>query len=107
MLFLLTCSGIVALAMAWAIGAQDVSNALGTAVGSHAITVRQAILIGAVCEFSGSLLGSSVATTISKGIYLTHPHTAYTCLHARQSQALCFPTWLRITCYTSKSCSAR
>ncbi|CEP00759.1 unnamed protein product (mitochondrion) [Plasmodiophora brassicae] len=68
MLVLLALSGVVALCMAWAIGAQDVSNALGTAVGSKAITVRQAILIGAVCEFSGALLGGDVATTISKGI---------------------------------------
>lgn len=91
MLFILTSSGIVALAMAWAIGAQDVSNALGTAVGSRAITVRQAIIIGAVCEFSGSLLGSSVATTISKGTH-THTHThLHTCAYVNGIAGIVLP----------------
>ena len=49
-------------------GAQDVSNALGTSVGSKALTVRQAIIVGAVCEFTGSLVGGEVAATISGGI---------------------------------------
>eukprot|EP00474_Spongospora_subterranea_P002891 CRZ03349.1 hypothetical protein [Spongospora subterranea] len=65
---LMLASGGVALGMAWAIGAQDVSNALGTAVGSKAVTVQQAIMIGAVCEFAGALVGGDVAQTISKGI---------------------------------------
>ena len=49
-------------------GAQDVSNALGTSVGSKALTVRQAIVVGAICEFLGSLVGGEVAATISGGI---------------------------------------
>jgi hypothetical protein len=65
---LLVASGCVAFLMAWAIGAQDVSNALGTSVGSKAITVRQAIYIAAVCEFLGSLAGGEVAGMISGGI---------------------------------------
>lgn len=65
---LLLASGAVALGMAWAIGAQDVSNALGTSVGSKALTVKQAVLVGAVCEFLGALFGGDVAATISGGI---------------------------------------
>ena len=65
---LLIASGLVAFLMAWAIGAQDVSNALGTSVGSKAITVRQAIYIAGVCEFVGSLAGGDVAGMISGGI---------------------------------------
>ena len=59
---------IVAFAMAWAIGAQDVSNALGTSVGAKAVTVQQAIYIAGVCEFLGSLAGGEVAGMISGGI---------------------------------------
>lgn len=65
---LVLASGSVAFAMAWAIGAQDVSNALGTSVGSKALTVKQAIVVGAVFEFLGSLVGGDVAATISGGI---------------------------------------
>ena len=55
--------------MCWGIGANDVANAMGTSVGSGALTVKQAILIAAVMEFAGAYLaGGAVASTISKGI---------------------------------------
>ena len=55
--------------MTWGIGANDVANALGTSVGSGAITVRTAIIVAAIFEFAGaSLAGSSVTRTIRKGI---------------------------------------
>lgn len=55
--------------MAWGIGANDVSNAMGTSVGSRAITIRQAILIAAVFEFGGAwLAGGEVTATIRNGI---------------------------------------
>eukprot|EP00742_Colponemidia_sp_Colp-10_P008282 GILJ01008957.1.p1 GENE.GILJ01008957.1~~GILJ01008957.1.p1 ORF type:complete len:437 (+),score=79.75 GILJ01008957.1:82-1392(+) len=61
-------SGALAASMAWAIGAQDVSNALGTSVGSKALTVNQAVIVAAIFEFLGSTLGGSVSQTISDGI---------------------------------------
>jgi phosphate/sulfate permease len=63
-----TFATFIAFAMAWAIGAQDVSNALGTSVGAKAVTVQQAIYIAGVCEFVGSLAGGEVAGMISGGI---------------------------------------
>ncbi len=55
--------------MTWGIGANDVANAMGTSVGSGAITVRQAILIAAVFEFAGVMLaGGHVTSTIRKGV---------------------------------------
>ncbi|MET0089741.1 MAG: inorganic phosphate transporter [Candidatus Thiodiazotropha sp.] len=60
---------IFGLYMSWGIGANDVANAMGTSVGSGAITVKQAIIIAAVFEFAGAFLaGGSVTKTIRKGI---------------------------------------
>jgi PiT family inorganic phosphate transporter len=55
--------------MTWGIGANDVANAMGTSVGSGAITVKQAIVIAAIFEFAGAFIaGGNVTSTIRKGI---------------------------------------
>lgn len=60
---------VFGLIMAWGIGANDVANAMGTSVGSGAITIKQAVLIAAVFEFAGAFLaGGQVTKTIRKGI---------------------------------------
>lgn len=60
---------IFGLYMSWGIGANDVANAMGTSVGSGAITVRNAIIIAAVFEFAGAFIaGGEVTKTIRKGI---------------------------------------
>ncbi|HHQ14404.1 MAG TPA: inorganic phosphate transporter [Chromatiales bacterium] len=62
-------AAIFGLFMAWGIGANDVANAMATSVGSRAITIRQALLIAAVFEFTGAVLaGGEVTSTIRKGI---------------------------------------
>lgn len=59
--------------MAWNIGANDVANAMGTSVGSGALTIRQAVLTAAVLEFSGALLmGTHVTSTMQKGILVAN-----------------------------------
>jgi inorganic phosphate transporter, PiT family len=60
---------IFGLYMAWGIGANDVANAMGTSVGSGALTLRRAVIIAAILEFSGAFLaGTHVSETVRKGI---------------------------------------
>ena len=55
--------------MAWGVGANDVANAMGPSVGSGALSIRQAIVIAVLLEFTGAYLaGGSVTETIRKGI---------------------------------------
>ncbi len=55
--------------MALNIGANDVANNMGPAVGAKALTMGGAIVIAAICESAGALLaGGDVVSTISKGI---------------------------------------
>jgi PiT family inorganic phosphate transporter len=62
-------AAVFGLFMAWGIGANDVANAMATSIGSRAITVKQALLIAGVFEFSGAVLaGGQVTSTIRKGI---------------------------------------
>jgi len=55
--------------MAANIGANDLANAMGTSVGSGALTLRKAVLISIVANFLGAVLaGGHVTSTISKGM---------------------------------------
>lgn len=85
--------------MAWGVGANDVANAMGTSVGSKAITIKQAIIIAAIFEFAGAYLaGGEVTSTIRKGIVDTDliGQTPELLVYGMLSALLAAGTWLLI-----------
>ncbi len=62
-------AAFVGFIMAYGVGANDVANAMGTSVGSKALTIKQAIIIAAIFEFTGAFFaGGEVTSTIRSGI---------------------------------------
>ena len=85
--------------MAWAIGANDVANSMGTSVGAGAVTVGGAILIAGVFEFLGAFLaGGEVTSTIRKGIFDAESleHDPDLLVVGMLSALLAAATWLTI-----------
>lgn len=67
--WIVVCGGFLSVFVAYGIGANDVANAFGSSVGSKALTIKKALMIAAVFEFSGALLlGASVTKTVRGGI---------------------------------------
>ncbi|MFV0410319.1 MAG: inorganic phosphate transporter [Paracoccus sp. (in: a-proteobacteria)] len=62
-------ASVVGAYMALNIGANDVANNMGPAVGARAMTIGSALVVAAICETAGALLaGGDVVSTVSRGI---------------------------------------
>ena len=88
--------------MAWNIGANDVANAMGTSVGSGALTLKWAIVVAALMEFAGAfLVGSHVTNTVRKGIidpvvFIGDPNSY---IYGMIAALLAAGAWLNIASY--------
>ena len=88
--------------MAWSVGANDVANAMGTSVGSGALTLKQAVMLAAILEFSGAFfVGSHVSETVRKGIIDTQSFNDQPMLLAYGMLAamLAAAAWLQFASY--------
>ena len=96
-LVLLVLACLFGFFMAWGVGANDVANAMGTSVGSRALTIKQAILIAMVFEFCGAYLaGGEVTETIKSGIVDASMITPDLMVLGMMSALLAAGTWLLI-----------
>lgn len=68
-LWIFICGLFFAFYNAWGIGANDCANSFATSVGSGVLTLRKAVIIAAIFEFSGAvLMGSHVTDMVRKKI---------------------------------------
>ncbi|XP_053905614.1 sodium-dependent phosphate transporter 1 isoform X2 [Cuculus canorus] len=68
-LWMVVLGFLIAFILAFSVGANDVANSFGTAVGSGVVTLRQACILASIFETVGSaLLGAKVSETIRKGL---------------------------------------
>lgn len=87
---------------AWNIGANDVSNAMGTSVGSKALTLRQAVIIAAIFEFAGAVFfGSHVSETLQRGIVNADmfSNNPMILVHGMLAALLASGLWLQLATY--------
>jgi PiT family inorganic phosphate transporter len=91
---------VIGFYVAWNIGANDVANAVGTSVGSGALTLQQAVLIAAVFEFCGAFfLGSNVSETLEAGIVNPSFFTVNDYVYGMLASLLATGVWLQIASF--------
>lgn len=84
--------------MALTIGANDVTNNVGPAVGSKALTMGGALVLAAICEAAGAFIaGGEVVATVSKGIIDADAlPTAGAFLRAMMAALLAGALWIHV-----------
>ncbi|MEI8124901.1 MAG: inorganic phosphate transporter [Parachlamydiaceae bacterium] len=100
-IILFICVVVAGFYMAWNIGANDVANAMGTSVGSGALSLKQAVVVAAVLEFAGAFFfGSHVSETIQTGIVDTSIFkNPMVVVHGMLAALLAAGAWLQIASY--------
>jgi len=84
----------------WGTGANDLGNAFGTSVGAKTLTMKQAVVIASIFEFTGALLLGRVSTdTIAGGIADINAFTGNPVVYAygMMCTLLVGTIWLAIT----------
>jgi inorganic phosphate transporter, PiT family len=101
-LLLIIIAAVFGFIMAYGVGANDVANAMGTSVGSKALTLKQALIIAAIFEAAGAwLAGGEVTSTIRSGIVDAEAFKAVPELlvYGMIASLLAAGTWLLVATY--------
>jgi PiT family inorganic phosphate transporter len=96
LIFIVLACG-VGLWMTWGIGANDLANIMSTAIGSKAISVKQALIIAIIFEIAGAFLGGSEVTeTVQGGIINAHlfAHTPQLLIYGMLSVLFASAIWI-------------
>jgi PiT family inorganic phosphate transporter len=98
---MLLCLGLIfGIYMAWSIGANDVANAMGTAVGSGGLTLKKAVIIAGIMEFAGAvLMGSHVSDTVRGKIFDASLFEAKPLVLGFMAALLASAAWLQVASY--------
>ena len=99
--FMVVVATVVGAYMALNIGANDVANNMGPAVGSNALTLGSALLIAAIFETAGAMLaGGEVVNTIASGIVSPEVvQNADTFILLMMAALLAAALWLNLATY--------
>jgi PiT family inorganic phosphate transporter len=92
-------TAVLAFYVAWNLGANDVANSMGTSVGSKAVTLRQALAIAGILEFTGAVLfGRNVSNTIATGVVdpATFAADSHVLLLGMTSALIACGIWLQV-----------
>src|SRR5574344_717883 len=99
---IIVVAAVFAFLMAWGIGANDVSNAMGTSVGTKTLTVKQAIIIAIIFEFAGAYFaGGEVVSTIKDNIIVSNYMKPEDLILGMTSSMLSAGIWLLLASYFS------
>src|SRR5574344_135560 len=99
---IIVVAAVFAFLMAWGIGANDVSNAMGTSVGTKTLTVKQAIIIAIIFEFAGAYFaGGEVVSTIKDNIIVSNYMKPEDLILGMTSSMLSAGLWLLLASYFS------
>ncbi len=97
--FLSVLTSVLAFYLAWNLGANDVANSMGTSVGSKAVTLKQALIIAGILEFTGAIVfGQQVSAKLATGIVAPalFAQTPQTLLIGMASVLVAAGIWLNI-----------
>ncbi|MCL4154961.1 UNVERIFIED_CONTAM: hypothetical protein GTU68_002317 [Idotea baltica] len=99
--FIVVIAACLGAYMALNIGANDVANNMGPAVGANALTMGGAIAIAAIFESAGALIaGGDVVSTIAKGIIAPQSMgTATTFIWAMMAALLSAALWVNLATF--------